>query len=120
MKDKDKIYQNLIEIFKLFNNRPYHLVKYLTDNNAFDDSFIKKIINHKFENINVDIYFKDITQLNDYFNSLIDNPKKQKTKGEISIELNQKLDQLLIDEKYEEAIYVRDYMNKNNIRRLPG
>lgn len=118
MEDKDKLYQNLIEIFKIFNNRPYHLAKYLIDNNAFDDAFVKKMIIHKFKDADDNIYFKDISQLNEYFNSFINNPKKEKTKKEISTELNQKLDQLLRDEKYEEAIYVRDYMNKNNIRRL--
>jgi protein-arginine kinase activator protein McsA len=33
-------------------------------------------------------------------------------------ELNEKLDKLLFDEKYEEAARLRDYMNNNKIKRI--
>ena len=32
--------------------------------------------------------------------------------------LNEKLDKLLFDEKYEDAARVRDYMTKNKIKRI--
>lgn len=117
-KDRDKLYETLINVLKLFKNRPYHLAKYLIDNNALSDFYIRKLINSKFKD-NKDIQFKDINHLNEYFNSILDNDtKKEKTMQEISIELNQKLEQLVKEEKYEEAIFVRDYMNRNNIPRI--
>ena len=62
---------------------------------------------------------EDINHLNEYFNSILDDDiKKEKTPQEISIELNQKLEQLIKEEKYEEAIFIRDYMNRNNIPRI--
>ena len=118
MREKDKIYDSLIALLKMFKNRPYHLAKYLIDNKALNDTFIKKIIGSNIKNIDMETNFKDIAHLNEYFSSLIDDNPKEKTMEEISIELSQKLDQLLKDEKYEEAIYVRDYMNKNNITRI--
>lgn len=117
MEDKDKLYEGLINILKMFKNRPYHLAKYLIDSNAFNDSFVKKMVNSK-KPTKLPIVFKDINEMNDYFNSIIDDGIKEKTPQELSIELNNKLTQLLKDEKYEEAIYLRDYMNKNNITRI--
>ena len=118
MEENDKLYETLIGLLKLFKNRPYHLAKYLIDNNSLSDSFTKKLIASKFKTSKEPI-FKDITHLNDYFNSLLnDDVKSEKTIEEISIDLSQKLDKLIKDEKYEEAIYVRDYMNKNNIPRV--
>lgn len=117
-KDKDKLYQTLINVLKLFKNRPYHLAKYLIDNNALNDFYVRKLISSKFSG-SKDIQFKDINHLNEYFNSILDDDiKKEKTPQEISIELNQKLEQLIKEEKYEEAIFIRDYMNRNNIPRI--
>ena len=42
--DKDQLYKNLVILLKMFKNRPYHLAKYLTDNTAFSQEFIKKIL----------------------------------------------------------------------------
>jgi len=120
MEDKDKLYQSLILILKLFKNRPYHLAKYLIDNEALDDRFVRKIINskNKLNNKIDNIYFKDISKLNEYFNSIIEDTR-EKTQEQILLDLNIKLDNLINEEKYEEAICLRDYMIKNNIPRLP-
>jgi predicted ATPase len=119
MKDKDKLQQNLITLLKSFKNRSYHLAKYLLDNDALSDSFMKKISKKELKLLKNDIIFKDIHQMNDYYNSLIETDReKEKTKEEIIIELNDKLDCLIKEEKYEEAIYIRDYMIKNNIPRF--
>lgn len=133
MEDNEKLFRNLLMILKMFKNRPYHLAKYLVDNNAFDDKFIEKIINsQKLNDISereansffpdqMTVYFLDITQMNDYYNSLtedvIEEPKK-KSKEELTINLNSKLDSLIKEERYEEAARIRDYMNKNNIKRI--
>ena len=42
--NNDQLYKNLITILKLFKNRPYHLAKYLIENDAFNDSFNKRLL----------------------------------------------------------------------------
>jgi len=58
--------------------------------------------------------------MTDYFNSLTEetNISKKKSKRSITIELNSKLDQCVREERYEDAIRIRDYMTKHNIKRL--
>jgi hypothetical protein len=113
--DNDKIYESLINILKLFKNRPYHLAKYLMDNKSLSDSFLKKLSKSNFSKS--DLNFKSISEMNDYFNSLLDDIDL-KNKEESVIEINKKLDKLISEEKYEEAIYIRDYMLRNKIRRI--
>ena len=56
--------------------------------------------------------------MTDYFNSFTDEiNSKTKSIKTITKELNLKLDQCLKDEKYEDAIRLRDYMIKHNIPR---
>lgn len=126
----DKLYQNLISILKLFKNRPYHLAKYLIENQAFNQEFIDKIlVSDKLNDINSDnnsnnaivkaVYFLDISHMTDYFNSFFEEAKDNKKSIQtITKELNDKLDECLRDEKYEDAIRIRDYMSKNNIKRI--
>lgn len=126
--DNEHLYKNLIAILKLFKNRPYHLTKYLIENEAFNDKFIKKLMDSdKLNEINQEetkssvkaVYFVDITQMTDYFNSFTGEIKtKSKSPKTIGKELNQKLDKFLKEERYEDAIRIRDYMNKNNIKRI--
>ena len=45
-------HKNLILLLKLFKNRPYHLSKYLLDNDAFTEDFLNKIkVSDKLSNI---------------------------------------------------------------------
>jgi len=127
MDQNEKIYQNLIIILKLFKNRPYHLAKYLIDNEAFTEDFKSRL--EKSDKLNdlssselkssiKTLYFVDISQMTEYFNSLTDEKSNtKKSKEVITKELNEKLDQCLKEEKYEDAIRIRDYMAKNNIPR---
>ena len=39
-------YKNLVSLLNLFKNRPYHLAKYLIDNSALSDKFIKDVLNN--------------------------------------------------------------------------
>jgi hypothetical protein len=123
----EQLYRNLIAVLKLFKNRPYHLAKYLIENDAFNDKFVKKLIeSDKLNEIGQEegkalvkaVYFIDITHMTDYFNSFTNEIKtKSKSIKTITKELNDKLDQCLKEEKYEDAIRIRDYMIKNNIER---
>lgn len=117
---------NLLVFFKLFNNRPNHLVDFLLKNNALTDDFVKKIENSdKIKNIinNIEEYgqnFNSINEMNNFYKSLIDDLdliKKNKSKEEIIIELNEKIRKSIESENYEEAARIRDYMIKNNFKK---
>jgi hypothetical protein len=125
--ENEELYKNLVNLLKMFKNRPYHLAKYLIENSAFNKDFINKVSeNTKLNNISEDtqekkIYFLDIGKMNDYYNTFTDEIKLLeigKTPLEIEADFNEKLDKLLFDEKYEDAARVRDYMEKNKIKRI--
>jgi len=133
--ENEELYRSLVLMLKMFKNRPYHLAKYLVENSALTEDFIKKIKNSdKLKELNegeksseqkllpvpVPVYFVDISQMENFYNSFIDDIKqlsKEKSIEEITKELNKKLDDLIKQEKYEEAARVRDYMMRNNIKR---
>lgn len=127
----DEIYQKLVILLKLFKNRPYHLAKYLVDNSALNKAFLNKIskstkldelLNNEEEiNKSLPVYFTNITQMEQFYESLLEEIKelkKNKPNEDISQSLNYKLDQLIKDEKFEEAAKLRDYMEKNSIKRI--
>ena len=129
MDNNEELYKNLVSLLKLFKNRPYHLAKYLIDNSAFNKTFVNKVLKSeklnefsedKIESINTSVYFVNISQMEDFYNSLLDEMKnisKTKNTEEISAELNARLNDLIKNEKYEEAAKIRDYMSKNGIKR---
>ena len=58
--------------------------------------------------------------MENFYNSFIDDIQqlsKEADLEQITKELNSKLDELIKQERYEEAARVRDYMNRNNIKR---
>lgn len=123
----DDLYNNLVTLLKMFKNRPHHLAKYFIENSSLDKDFIRKIaengklknLSNNEENMNP-IYFSDINKMNDYYNSFvedIENILKNKTPNEIELELNEKLDNFILNEKYEDAARLRDYMYRININR---
>jgi hypothetical protein len=117
--------KNLINLLKIFKNRPYHLAKYLTDNDAFNKDFLKKIdnsskLNQIKEQDDTNSYYPNISQMEDYYNSLLDEVKELSNlnnTSEIESNLNIRLDNLIKSEKYEEAAALRDYMFQNGIKR---
>lgn len=132
--ENEELYRSLLILLKMFKNRPYHLAKYLVENSALTDEFIKKLKNsdrlkelndeekseQKLLPVPVSVYFLDISHMENFYNSFIDDIKqlsKEKSIEEITKEVNKKLDDLIKQEKYEEAARVRDYMNRNNIKR---
>ena len=123
--ENEEFYKKLVILLKTFKNRPFHLAKYLVDNYALTDEFINKILNSDKLSEDTDpktkTLFLDINQMNNYYNSLTDDIKKigsTKSQEEISEALNQKLYSLILEEKYEDAARLRDYMLKNNIKRI--
>ena len=115
---------NLVNLFKLFKNRPNHLVRFLLDSEAFNSSFLKKInSNSKISDIedeDIKSHFRSIDDMKDYYNSFLqetDINKKKKTKEELLHELTQKIKDACERENYEEAARIRDYIIKNNLKK---
>jgi hypothetical protein len=119
--------KNLISFLRLFQNRPFHLTKYLLENMAFNEDFIEKISNseklnklsEKYELEEMpNIYFLNFKDMFKFFENISNEYTLEDFDGQNSIdEINEKLDELIKREKYEEAIRVRDYMIQNNIKR---
>lgn len=127
--ENEELYKNLVILLKMFKNRPYHLAKYLIENSALKEDFARNISeNGKLKGMSEEsdapkqpIYFLDIAKMNEHYSSFseeIKNFEKGKTPEEIESEFNKKLDVLILSEKYEEASRLRDYMEKNKIKRI--
>lgn len=134
--ENEELYKNLVILLKMFKNRPYHLAKYLVENSALTNDFITKLQNsEKLKEMSneektseqkllpppVPVYFVDISQMENFYSSLIDDIKQlSKDKGidQIEKELNEKLDKCIKEEKYEDAARIRDYMVRNGIKRI--
>ena len=117
-------YKNLVILLNMFKNRPHHLAKYLIENSAITEDFIKKLKYSeklkKISNENDTPYFTDISKMDEFYNSFIDDIKQlSKEKGieEVTRDLNKKLYKFILQEKFEEAAKLRDYMSRNNIKR---
>jgi hypothetical protein len=113
-------YENIIKLFNLFKNRPYHLLKYLIKNSALKESFIKKIKNSKISELeDSNLFFLSIEEMNNYYQSILDMKiSEEKSKEDIEIELNKKLDDCIRSENYEEASRIRDFMKIKKIKRI--
>lgn len=125
--ENEDLYRNLVILLKMFKNRPYHLAKYLIENDSLTEDFMKKVSENgklsdigKEEESSKPVYFLDIGKMNDYYSSLSDDsmPKSSKTDEETEAYMNQRLDAFIKEEKYEEAARLRDYMSKNKIKRI--
>ena len=122
----DRTQRNLITLLKLFKNRPYHLSKYLLENAAFDKGFLRKIdksfklneLSSKCSNSDLES-FNNLNQMDDFYSSLLEemNEIVLHDRNNFTIVLNDRLDSLIRDEKYEEAAALRDYMLTLDIKR---
>jgi len=130
----EDVYKSLVTLLKMFKNRPYHLAKYLVENSALTNEFITKLKNsNKLKELSAEekneqkllppaspVYFLDIAQMDNFYNSFLDDLKElAKDKGieQLTKELNDKLDKCIKEEKYEDAARIRDYMSRNGIKR---
>lgn len=124
MSNNEKIYKNLNLLLRMFKNRPYHLAKYLLDNKALTNDFLKKI--ESSEKLNelsgedqklLPVFIKDISKMEEFFSSLIEPSQNQKSVEELTKELNQKLNECIKSEQFEDAARIRDYMSRHGIKR---
>ena len=107
--------KNLINFLKRFQNRHHHLAIFLIQNSALTEVFIERIIKSG-ELDKPEPIFNDISQMEEYYNSLID--LNITNEEEVTELLNKKLDVYILEEKFEEAAKLRDYMKKNKIKRV--
>lgn len=97
-------YELLANFLKLFQDKRWLLAKFLIDNNAINDSFLKKI---NLDDDDLISDFENLEKLNDYFNRIISKESEMHR-----IDLETKLIELLEEERYEEAAKLRDWLKK--------
>jgi protein-arginine kinase activator protein McsA len=108
-------YKGLSKFLKFFISRPNHLARYLIENDALNKDFLKKISSIDKADVDesnlISVYFLDINQMNNFFNRLIENGGGQLDSNENLIEeLEKELQNCLFEERYEDAIRIRDYL----------
>ena len=107
-------YKNLSKFLKFFINRPNHLARYLIDNDALNKEFLNKI--SSLDNSEMDesklisVYFLDINQMNNFFKKLIEKNDSNYSDSNLIEELEKELQNCLFEERYEDAIRIRDYL----------
>lgn len=110
----------LFNFFDMFGDKKHLMIKYMLDNNIFSDSFIESILSNSNFNNSVDVpNFNRIEDIFPFYNTLLDDfDNSGDTPEDILYNLNNKLDEYILKDMFEEAIRLRDYMKKNNIDRI--
>jgi hypothetical protein len=100
---EDKI-ESLANLIRLFGGRHNHLAKFLVDNGAVSDAFIRRIDCSALENKSD---FSSISELEGYYASALGSEVPV-----AEVDLTERLARLIEEEKYEDAARLRDYMRK--------
>jgi protein-arginine kinase activator protein McsA len=107
-------YKNLSKFLKFFINRPNHLARYLIDNDALNKEFLNKISSLDSSEMDesklISLYFLDINQMNNFFKKLIEKNDPNYSDNNLIEELEKELQNCLFEERYEDAIRIRDYL----------
>jgi len=107
-------YKNLSKFLKFFINRPNHLARYLIDNDALNKEFLNKISSLDSSEMDesklISLYFLDINQMNNFFKKLIEKNDPNYSNNNLIEELEKELQNCLFEERYEDAIRIRDYL----------
>lgn len=115
--------KKLSNFLTFFINRPNHLAKYLMDNDALNKEFLNRIASVDLPEISEskmnEVYFLDINQMNIFFKNLLNKEKYPDSNNEDLIkELEKELQKSISEERYEDAIRIRDYLKNINKRNL--
>lgn len=112
----DGFYFKVLNLLKMFNNRPHHLAKFIIDNNILSEDTIRKLNNNEFLNKEIDfnfkpnIFFKNISEVEDYYDNIINN---EKIDNDLKLEsLKEKLDYFLSIEDYRKANEINKEIQK--------
>lgn len=120
MDNKKILIDKLYNFFNMFGDKKYIMISYMLDHNVFTNDFINNILNNKkFDNI-IDVpQFDKMENILPFYNTILDNFEDcGDTIEEITLNLNNKMDEYIYKDMFEEAIRLRDYMKKNKIERI--
>lgn len=118
-----ELYKNLVNLLKVFQNKPNQLAKFLCESDGLTKNFQNKIKNsshlQKLDELDLVPHFSTIDDLNDYYNSILTgvSENNSKNRDDLHKELLNKIQVAIDAENYEEAARIRDYMIKNNFKR---
>lgn len=129
--NRDKLYINLVILFKMFKNKPHLLANYLLDHDAFNDFFLEKIIHSKKLNemeeklrndknpfVEEPKHFNNISEMKkhqlDILKPALNSLEKEDLKR-LEKDLNKQLKEAEEKEDYEKAVTIRDYMMMLNL-----
>lgn len=122
----EKSHKNLLILLNLFKNRPNHLCRFLLENNALDGKFLSKLEdNEKLSNVNLSkigdqhFYFSNISEMKSYYSSLVedlDSLKDGSDREKLKLDLLELIDKAILNEDYEEAARIRDFMIINKLK----
>lgn len=120
MMSKDS-HKKLSKLLAFFLNRPSHLAKYLLDSNALTDDFLIKLKSVELPDIEKskinETYFTDIKQMNNFYFNLLNKEKYPDLNPEnLTSDLSRELEKCIIEERYEDAIRIRDFLK--NIKNI--
>lgn len=95
---------NFITLLSMFKKHPYMFMNLMLKNNAFTDDFKKKLSN---TTIKDKPYFTDINKMMDFYLNIIKDVDLNTDK---EIQWNNKLCKAVVEQRFEEAAVIRDYM----------
>lgn len=101
---------NFIRLFKIFNKYPYMFVSFLIRNDAFKDSFKKKLLTSK---IKQKEHFVDMEKMLDYYVSILDNEQfnmEDQSASDKEKHWNNRLSKAISEQRFEDAAKIRDFM----------
>jgi excinuclease UvrABC helicase subunit UvrB len=107
--------RNFIAIVKIFNKHPHMLLNFLNKNGAITDTFRKKISRAI---IKEKPHFTDIDKMLEYYLHLLDIQETDMDADTKATKWNNKLYAAISEERFEDAITIRDYMNKRGYKIL--
>jgi len=111
--ESKKLNRNLITLLKIFNKHPNMFINFLYKNNAFTETFKKKISKVVIKDKS---NFIDIEKMLEYYLHLLDDQEINITdKCKV---WNNKLYQAITEQRFEDAAKIRDYMNKKKYKIL--
>jgi len=112
MNQKD--YEKLAKFLRFFINRPNHLAKYLIENDALRKEFLSKLSISDCEDMEKKLAtscFLDVEHMKCFYNKLIGQSTSQNFSEEnLFQQLEKELNDSIKEERYEDAIRIRDYL----------
>jgi len=118
---RNKAHKNLSHIIHSFGFRPNLLAKYFIDNDVLKPAFLKVLEEGDYSSLQGgDPVFSNFSQIKDYYGDILKTIDLNLDDEDLATKLNAKLDELIIQERYEEAIAIRDFMTIKKIPRNSG